>query len=554
MNSEKIKTAIEKIEKFFKNHQMSEIDVAFSAGKDSSALLVLVFEALLNLKKQNFKLLLPLTIHFANTMLELPDYEKYALETLEQIKRFVKKYDLNIEVKELKPQLKNRFFNLVIGKGQLLPRRDMRWCTQRLKTVEVNSGTISIIGARKEESNDRKKRLEENDIGNGLKFIDNKITFAPIEDFTLEEVWEIIKSTNQEWLDANELENLYKSASLNKNAKYPTARFGCWLCPLAGKIDKTLHKLAEKRKVYQILEEVRNFIVQFQNCWTWNGVFVRDIYNHKDHKIKMYSFNNQNKGTVSPGGYSLKIRKLFLRKLVDAFFEIKLIEPDFPFDIYLSVEDIEYIQNIWFQEGDFDLEAFEMGYELYFPHKYKFKLSNENSNIKKLIGCFLIFENFNEAEMLQKAVLNPDENIDQLRVEILMIKEFIKNHQINEFSKKRLSLKELGEINEQYLKERGNIKQQLKEKGGVFFGDNPVFKDYILYEWEKGMAGFWPFLERYKNGEIQQPKELNIFGGFNDTEYGEYFEYLNEIKNNQDFILQSEKIPLIEKYRFIEGF
>ena len=75
----------------------------------------------------------------SDTGIEIPDYQILVNYNLKNIKEKLNELGLtNVEVKQVRPELKNRYFSLVIGKGYTLPRRDYRWCSERLKISPNN--------------------------------------------------------------------------------------------------------------------------------------------------------------------------------------------------------------------------------------------------------------------------------------------------------------------------------------------------------------------------------------------------------------------------------
>ncbi len=102
---------------------------------------------------------------------------------------------------------------------------------------------------------------------------------APIEDMTQDEVWDYIYTKSESWVDKNGLGVIYSEAAGdgdectsvleggeagNKPGCSKSARFGCMICPLFKK-DKTLNNLAKENKYLFIVENFRNWIVQFRN-------------------------------------------------------------------------------------------------------------------------------------------------------------------------------------------------------------------------------------------------------------------------------------------------
>ena len=61
-----------------------------------------------------------------------------------------------------------------------------------------------------------------------------------------------------------------------------SARYGCWVCTLFDK-DKTLNNLGEHYDYLKVMEEIRNWLVQFRQA-SWDN--KRDVFIHGKHKMK----------------------------------------------------------------------------------------------------------------------------------------------------------------------------------------------------------------------------------------------------------------------------
>lgn len=98
--------------------------IAYSGGKDSTALLTIVCHLLASGRIERPKQLIVLC---ADTRLESPPLREAAMGILEAIKK------LGIETKIVFPALDDRFFVYVLGRGVPPPSNTFRWCTPQLK-------------------------------------------------------------------------------------------------------------------------------------------------------------------------------------------------------------------------------------------------------------------------------------------------------------------------------------------------------------------------------------------------------------------------------------
>ena len=106
--------------------------VTFSGGKDSTTVLQLVVEMLLDLSTEE-KDLKKVYVVSSDTGVEMPIIEDYTTNKIDQIDKFIKKSKINMEVNILKPKVTESFWTLLLGKGYPSPNQTFRWCTDRLK-------------------------------------------------------------------------------------------------------------------------------------------------------------------------------------------------------------------------------------------------------------------------------------------------------------------------------------------------------------------------------------------------------------------------------------
>ena len=131
MLENKIKSVIERLKKEFLTDTRPWV-VTFSGGKDSTTVLQLVTEMLLELRMDNIDTK-KVYIVSSDTGVEMPVIEDYTTNKLTQIDKFIKKEKLNMEVNLLKPKVTESFWTLLLGKGYPSPNQSFRWCTDRMK-------------------------------------------------------------------------------------------------------------------------------------------------------------------------------------------------------------------------------------------------------------------------------------------------------------------------------------------------------------------------------------------------------------------------------------
>lgn len=111
--------------------------IAYSGGKDSSATVSFVLWAI---KSGRISPPVSLSVLYADTRQELPPLQTTAMHFLEEIKRD----GFNAQV--VLPEIDNRFYPYILGRGVPPPKNRFRWCTPQLK-VEPMMNALSNLRA-----------------------------------------------------------------------------------------------------------------------------------------------------------------------------------------------------------------------------------------------------------------------------------------------------------------------------------------------------------------------------------------------------------------------
>lgn len=242
-----ISSAILRISKEYKLDNNPWV-VGYSGGKDSTAVLKLLFHALLNVKFYHKNV----NIIYSNTCVEIPYVSNLVGKVLYDFRLECKRNKLPISITVIQPKLCERFFVKVIGRGYPPPTDKFRWCTDRLlirplnqylKKANFKDPTI-VLGVRVNESATRNLTLKESNYGEYFfrkqKGYTSKKLFMPILDFNIEDVWATnLLIEEPKSLRGNEIADLYANASEypavrnDHGAPNGKARFGCWSCTVA---------------------------------------------------------------------------------------------------------------------------------------------------------------------------------------------------------------------------------------------------------------------------------------------------------------------------------
>lgn len=543
------------------------LSIAYSGGKDSTVALDIALKALLLIKeiygadklnKKSFVL-------FSDTLMELDPVIIGILDSLENVKEFCNLNNLNVQVEKVSPDLKNTFWSLILGKGYVLPSKNNRFCSERLKVMPQQSkieeilstyeGFIAITGQRADESQDRKERLEAHTIEGSFKSHDYKgcHLYTPIEKLNSNQVWDYIYNHSFDWVDKNYLGKVYaeatgdgdecKSLLIGFEASAPgcsrSGRFGCWICPLHFNKDKTLNNLGKKHTYLKKMEQFRNWLVEdATGVWNWK----RDYFIHGKHRMKMYDIENHRYGMQLPGGYSLQYRKNILVRLMDL--ELEVLK-DRNGKYLISDEELSYIQEIWIEDGDIDLSVVSICKHRNVIVQDKYKRVVEAASIM-LTKNYYIKDNIDSPygeTWYQVKGLNPNTCARYYTLMALQIESkgydsilIIDALRYGEFE----LIKPLIAF----------IKTLDIENKMDFLDDNQ--ERYIRDEWKKDKLGFLPFLELYKSKKIEMPQRKLL--GY-EGDYDTHFQALEMLENGVDIInIPNELISLQDKMRWFENW
>ncbi len=543
------------------------ISIVYSGGKDSTVALDITLKALLlikeiygvqRLQKKSFVL-------FSDTLMELDPVINGIYESLDNVRMFCNKHNLNVQVEQVSPELKNTFWSLVLGKGYILPNQKNRYCSERLKVMpqqkEIEKilssyeGFIAITGQRADESKDRKERLEVHTIEGSFKSHDYKgcHSYTPIENFNSNQVWDYIYNDSLEWVDKNYLGKVYAEASgdgdecrsllMGFEAQAPqcsrSGRFGCWVCPLHFNKDKTLNNLGKKYTYLQKMEQFRNWLVEdATGIWNWK----RDYFIHGKHKMKMYDKKNHRYGMQLPGGYSLQYRKNILARLMSL--ELEVLE-DREGKYLITDEELSYIQEIWIEDGDIDLSVVDICKHRNIVVSDKYKRVVQAAT-KMLTKNYYLAEKksgpYGETWYQVKG-LNPNTCARYYTLMALQIENAGYDSMLI------LDALRYGEY-EQIKPLIAYVKTLPVETKMDFLDENK--ERYIKDEWKRDKLGFIPFLELYSSGYIKKLQDKLI--GF-EGDYDTHFQGLEMLDNGTDIIdIPNELISLQDKMRWFEDW
>lgn len=253
--------------------------VGFSGGKDSTLMLHLVIETLLELPWSERQRRIHVIAN--DTLVESPIVQSYVDRILGNLDTAMKGLDLPCVVGKTFPADNNTFWVNLIGRGYPAPTRMFRWCTDRMKIrpttgyikqqVDENGEVILLLGVRRFESSQRIRSARRYDNGERLNRhndIAGCLVFRPILELSTADVWEYLSTHDAAWGGSHgNLMELYRNAAggecpivLDPDATpscgSSSARFGCWTCTVVAK-DSSFRNAMEQG--FQHLEPMANF-------------------------------------------------------------------------------------------------------------------------------------------------------------------------------------------------------------------------------------------------------------------------------------------------------
>jgi DNA sulfur modification protein DndC len=353
--------------------------IGYSGGKDSTAVLQLVWMAIVALPKtQQNKAVHIIT---TDTLVENPIVAQWVTGSLQYMTKSASKENIPFFPHQLKPKPENSFWTNLIGKGYPAPRPKFRWCTERLKiwpsnefilnTTKNHGNVLLCLGTRKKESakrastmqhyeEERSKEHRYGDLQGGHKVspnsqLQNTWVYTPIQDWSNDDVWLFLNQYTNPWGYSNtELLGLYSGATeggecpLVVDTSTPScgdSRFGCWTCTLVDQ-DKSMAAMiqndADKEWMLPLLE-IRNAIDYRQFDMEESDRSLRD-FRRMNGRVQLFG----EKMKYIPGPYKMEVRERFLRMLLSAQKFIHAEGPDHVRHIELiTLEELEEIRRIW---------------------------------------------------------------------------------------------------------------------------------------------------------------------------------------------------------------
>jgi len=335
--------------------------VGYSGGKDSTAVLQLVWTALEGLPPgQRAK---PVHVISTDTLVENPIVAAWVTHSLDVLAAAAAQQGLPITPHRLTPSVSDTFWVNLIGRGYPAPRPKFRWCTERLKIkpsnafiremVRSHGEAILVLGTRKAESSGRSHRMTAlesrrvRDLLSPNDSLPNCLVYSPVENWSNDDVWTFLMQRPNPWGYSNkELLTMYQGASpdgecpLVVDASTPScgdSRFGCWTCTLVDK-DKSMSAMIQN-------DEEKEWMLPLLDLR--NELDVADDRHLRDFRRMNGSVQLFHDRPI-PGPYTQAARERWLTRLLEAQAWIRANGPDYVRSLELvTLAELEEIRRIW---------------------------------------------------------------------------------------------------------------------------------------------------------------------------------------------------------------
>ena len=358
--------------------------IGYSGGKDSTATLQLVWKALRQLAPEQ----LHKDVHVisTDTLVENPIVAQWVAHSLDVMRAAAQEQGVPIKPHRLTPEVKDRFWVNLIGKGYPAPRPKFRWCTSRLKInpsnafikrlEQQNGEAIVVLGTRKAESASRAASMKRHE-GSTREWLnrngqlDRSWVFTPVEDWTNDDVWLYLMQEKNPWgFDNNELLGMYQGATadgecpLVVDSSTPScgdSRFGCYVCTMVSQ-DKSMDAMIQNDSEKEWMTPLLEFRNKFLGANFGDDRHKRE-FRRMDGRLTLMPVSKKDEDEkdvwegadgrffrLVHGPYKQSYREQLLRELLKAQRAVhETAPPNLKFDL-LALEDLEEIRRIWVLE------------------------------------------------------------------------------------------------------------------------------------------------------------------------------------------------------------
>jgi DNA sulfur modification protein DndC len=202
-------------DEYLKHHAHPWV-VGFSGGKDSTCMLQLVVDMLMDMPRSKRRRHVYVVSN--DTLVESPLVISHLKKVLDRMRDGFDALRIPVSVHVTLPKPDQTFWCNVIGRGYPPPSRMFRWCTDRMKIrpttefvkerVSETGKVILLLGVRSDESRTRAASVEKYTVRdeqgkaerlNPHSDLKGAMVFRPIVDLTTEEVWQVLLQRRPAW-------------------------------------------------------------------------------------------------------------------------------------------------------------------------------------------------------------------------------------------------------------------------------------------------------------------------------------------------------------------
>ena len=341
--------------------------VGYSGGKDSTAVLQLVWRALSALPQDRRSK--PVHVISTDTLVENPIVAAWVTKSLESMDAAARDQGLPVTAHRLTPAVEDSFWVNLIGRGYPAPRPKFRWCTERLKimpstrfitsVVEQHGEAILVLGTRKAESAARARVMERYERARTRERLSpngdlpNSYVYTPVEDWTNDDVWMFLMqfqnpgaTTTRTSSACTRVPPRRRMPARCRHEHPELRRQPLWLLGLHScRSDKSMQAMIrnDEEKDWMLpLLELRN---RLDPPKTPEGDRPLRDFRRMNGAVQLFH------DRPIPGPYTQEARESWLRQVLEAQHHVRARGPEIVRDINLiTLEELEAIRRIWVVE------------------------------------------------------------------------------------------------------------------------------------------------------------------------------------------------------------
>lgn len=362
-----LKDRIKDVQEVYKADERPWI-IGFSGGKDSTATLQLIWQAIERLPKKERKK--PIYVLSSDTLVETPMIVDHIDQNLAKIKKKSDEEGLPFVTQKVNPETTKTFWVNLIGRGYPAPNKTFRWCTDRMKIqpadkfimeqVSQHGEVVIVLGVRRAESMTRAqvmalRRIKGTNLSRHSKFA-QALCYTPVEDWSTDDVWTYLLQVQSPWGMSNrDLAAMYRNADgecplvIDKTTpSCGNSRFGCWTCTVVTR-DKSMEAMIDNGEDWmEPLLKFRDYL-----AWTQDPEVKEKVREHKRRTGQVYT-KTHDPSQIARGPYKLSFCKELLKMLLETQAQVRREGPDPTLEL-ITVPELHEIRRIWrLERGDWE--------------------------------------------------------------------------------------------------------------------------------------------------------------------------------------------------------